>query len=221
MEPKTLIRAVSLLCMLTLATDAAIIGIIGALVPGYDPASQYISELGSALNPYAAYVNVWWMLYSVPMLAFAYGLYLVLRKNRYGWLPPLLLGLDFLGNGVLTGLFSCDAGCTGTSFSNTMHLIVSGIGVVSSSVSPLVLYQVIRKDSRWQGFRKTLLSVGFLLFTGFVVMSVYEEMAMARGWFGYGGFIQRIDTATYYLFLLLLARWLIVLPDDREGCPGT
>jgi len=205
MEHKPFVRIASLLCMVTLVIDVAVIGIMGAMVPGYDALKQYISELGSVLNPYAPLVNAWWMVYSIPMLAFAYALYRALGKKRYGWVPPVLLGLYFLGNGILTGIFPCDAGCTGASLSNTMHLVVSGTGIFSSSIAPLVLYAVIRRDPHWAGMKAQILIAGLLLFAGFGAMSYYEGGAMFNGWYGFSGFIQRLNTYIYYAFLFRLA----------------
>ncbi len=199
------IRIASIACMLTMTLDVLLVGIMGTAVPGYDPVSQYISELGSPINPYARIVNAWWVVYSIPMLAFAYGLYLTLKNNRYGWLPPVLLGLDFLGNGMLTGIFSCDAGCTGASFSNTMHLVFSGMGIVSSSFTPLALYAVIRNNPRWNRVKTEMLIAGLLLFAGFVAMSYYEAGAIFNGWYGFSGLIQRINMFIYYAFLFRLA----------------
>ena len=183
--------------------DIFIIIFMGFMTPGYKPLSQYISELGSRINPYAGIVNVWWSFYSLLMVFFAYGLYLAVKKNRYGWIAPFFIVLDSVGNGVLSGLFSCDIGCRGTGISNTLHLVVSAAGSIAATASPLALYFAVHNDMKWKRFSKQLFITGLLIVASFALMGYFEFMVIASSRpFVFSGLVQRIQSSIYYWFIV-------------------
>lgn len=191
--------------LLTILLDVVLIVGMGIITPKYNPLRQYISELGSNINPNAWLINFWWSIYSFLMLTFTYGLYLIIKKNKYGWLGPLLLCLDFIGNGLLSGIFKCDIGCHGSSFSNISHYIFSAIGTIAATFAPLGLYFGIHKDPRWKLFKRRLISLAMILIVSFLIMSYFELFVLFSYSFAFSGMTQRIHTVIYYWFLLQIS----------------
>ncbi len=103
--------------------------IMGALTPGYNPRSDFLSELGASGAPYAAIMS-YGVFLPVGVL-WAVGTILVWRT-----LPPGALGAAaavlLLGNSVSyigAGFFPCDLGCPGAgSFSQAMHNLTGAVG---------------------------------------------------------------------------------------------
>jgi len=209
MKKNILFRLFAYIGLFSIITDFFLIVIMGIFVPNYNPIKQYISELGSSINPNAWLINYWWSIYSFLMLTFTYGLYITIKKNKYGWLGPLLLCLDFIGNGLLSGLFKCDIGCHGNSFSNISHYIFSAIGTITATFAPLGLYFGIKKDPRWKLFKRRLILLAIILIVSFLIMAYFELFVLFSYSFAFSGLTQRIHTVIYYWFLLQISGKLL------------
>lgn len=118
----------------------------GMLWPGYDPATQAISELFAFGAPIGTRVAL-----SVGLVASGLGLV------GFGWaLDVGLPGRGRLGPGlaVLSGVmtvavtaFPCTAGCpgAGASLTDTMHAITAGTGYVTLFLAPLAVAWRVRR----------------------------------------------------------------------------
>lgn len=195
--------------------DLSLITFFGFLTPNYDPLKQYISELGSRYNPYSSLINIWWGFYSFLIIIFAIGLYKGIKKNQLSWLGPLMIAIEALTNGALSGLFSCDIGCTGNSFSNQMHVLTSGIGTIISVFIPSFLLISIVKDKKWKQIQPFLIVIQIVMIV-IVIYPFYREYLLIffDKEYGYAGFYQRLYTLIYYLSLLIPAKLLYGLSKN-------
>jgi len=205
MKNFSIIRFAAVSAIGALILDIIIIFLLGFITPGYDPIKQYISELGSVFSPYASLINIWWQLYSLPLMLFAYGLYRGIHRSKISWLAPTTIAIESLFNGVFAGFFSCDLGCTGNSFSNTMHLWFSGIGVGISVFIPFILLISVQKDKRWSGLKNFLVVIQILLFIVSFIFFYQEYLSMFFNKSYNAGLFQRTYMVVYYTALLIPA----------------
>jgi len=67
--------------------------ILGALLPGYDPVAQTISEIGERGSPFERIFQITLTVVAVSCLVFAYGVYRFASLRHVSILPALALGL--------------------------------------------------------------------------------------------------------------------------------
>jgi len=188
--------------------DVIIITFLGSLTPNYNPFRQYISELGSHSSPYSSFLNTWWGVFSFLGIIFALGLYKSIRKSRLSWLGPLAIGVEMITGGILAGLFPCDLGCAGNSFSNQMHLLINGFGMIISVFIPIFLIISIRGDKKWKQLQIFFIVIqiimifvaGCFFYQEYLFLFFNKEYA--------SGFFQRLNMLVFYLSLLVPAFYL-------------
>jgi len=192
--------------------DVSLIAVVGYLTPGYDPFTRYISELGAPNNPYSSLINVWWSVYSFFILVFSIGLYTGIARSRWSWVGPLVIAAEALANGILSGVFSCDIGCSGGSFSNDMHRIVSGTGTFISVFIPGLLLLSIMNDGRWKRMRSFLVTMQVVMISVAIYPFYGEYILMVHGTtYRYVGFFHRLYTVAYYISVITPALHLYSL----------
>lgn len=125
---------------LLIAAGVAAPTVIGAIAPGYDPRSDFLSELGQKGAPYAVAMN--FGVFLPAGLLWTLGSALVWRALPRGWLGATGAILLF-GNAVSyvgVALFPCDAGCPATgTFSQAMHNYSGAIGYLLTPLSLALL----------------------------------------------------------------------------------
>src|SRR6266446_8120022 len=77
--------------------------VLGALLPGYDPVGQTVSEIGQRGSPFERIYRISLIVGALAFLVFAYGVYRFASVRHVSVLPALALGfvglMDF-GNAV-------------------------------------------------------------------------------------------------------------------------
>jgi hypothetical protein len=101
--------------------------IVGALnYPGYDYASQAISEMSAIGAPTTELLTPFYTAFSVLFAAFAAGVWLVAGERRsLRWSAGLLIGGATLG--IAWGFFPMNMRGAGRTTTDTMHLVLSGL----------------------------------------------------------------------------------------------
>jgi hypothetical membrane protein len=92
---------------------------IGFLHPGYDHATQFISELGAQNAPFAFAMNTGLIIVGLLMIAFAFGMRAA-DKNIFSMIGFLAIIIAAAGM-MIAGIFACDAECSNNSFSGQAH----------------------------------------------------------------------------------------------------
>jgi Protein of unknown function (DUF998) len=113
----------------------------GALSPGYDHSSQFISELGAKGAPYAKEINLAGFLPAGILIAsFAVLAWWVLPRSWSSMFGMLGIGLFAMGY-LVAAFFQCDEGCRPEqpSFDQTVHSVFGLIGYLTAPLTLFVL----------------------------------------------------------------------------------
>ncbi len=197
-ESNKSIKALAICGMLVVIVDLVMYNLLAALRPGYDQLSKMISELGAAETSNANIASLSFIISGILMIFFAIGLYHGTKKEKNSWIGPLLLVIFGCFDSIGSGLFLCDPGCAGHTFSGQMHYIVSIIGMIAMVLVPFVLSKHFKKDEQWKEYDKFSFVMGILtlLFSGMFVGTFLIEYLI--------GFFQRL---LYYAFL----SWILII----------
>ena len=176
--------------------------VFGWMTPGYDPAYQYISELGAKESPVKTLANVFGFgLTGVLTMLFAAGMFSLPSLRAAGKLAAIFF---FAGGAlmVLTGVFNCDAGCVTAvaTGEGRLHNLVSDPLQFSALGLGFVIFfvEAVRIPSlRWLVPFIAVMGLGSLL-VHYVVIAWPVASA-------YPGIIQRISIGLAYALLMLIA----------------
>jgi hypothetical protein len=142
-------------------------------------------------------------------VVFAFGMYLLVRPNR--WLVASSLLVALAGFGRMTApIFPCDAGCVvdDMSFSATMHALFGFIALTSGTFAPLILAMGLRRQRRTRLFS---LSVGL---GGWPLVLVLVMFGFGKA-LSFVGVIQRLILAAFYLWMVVV----VLNVDALKGQP--
>jgi hypothetical protein len=146
----TMGRLAGLLGVLGVAAGFAFPIYFGALDPAYDPARDFISELGDATAPDAWAVN-WIGFLPTGLLIAAFAIFAWAALPRSATAAFALIGVILFASGYVgAAFFPCDTGCEGStsSFSQQMHYATGLPGYFLAPVTMLLLAFAAR---RWPG----------------------------------------------------------------------
>jgi len=199
---------------------AATIVLAGELRPGFDHASQYISELGErgsrteVFMRYGSFVPTGLM---HAAFAAAFGALLVRRGNDVviTALVTLLIALDGFGR-VGAGLFSCEPGCASPEvFSQRVHNLTATVAFFSIIIATLLAPRVFRHHARLRPLKAYSFLSGCAAIIFLVLMRTSEATGVATGTY------ERLATGVLSLWVLVVAvrLWPLVEPT-RPPRPG-
>lgn len=177
----------------------------GALHPGYEHASQFMSELGAQQAPNAWAVNYLGFLPTELLFLAFVGLALT-RVGRNGWLRAGLLALGLYAVGlVIAALFPCDSGCRPDDPTAT-HLvhIASGLGAYLFAILGLFLLAVGRFHSKDRALAVSGIVVGLFALVCFIQLTPDNPLV---------GLYQRALETGLYLWCIAFAFHL----DQRDA----
>lgn len=163
-----------------------------------------MSVLGTAASPLATEMSAWWILLGGLLLWFAVGF----RKTFAAYGKPVrraseLIGLYAAGEGIGSGIFPANRVDGVLTPLGYMHNAVSGIGVIGLMLIPVVLLPLFPKACfpRMHSFTWGVLVLG----TSAIVLFLTSRSVPA---WAYEGLWQRLFTAVYYLYLVVLAYFM-------------
>jgi len=214
-----LIRSLAGGGLVAIVGDVLLPFVIAAMQPGYDHVSQYMSELGAPGRAGASFLSIWWIASGVLTIGLAVGLHLGTGRARLAWAGPLMVAGFGLFTGIGSGLFPCDEGCLGETFSGRMHDHLNAVGAISQLVAPGVLWLRWRKSERWWGFRSWTVAGQVALLLSFVLF-----MAVGEGTHGQvgslAGLAQRLYQGSFYLWLAVVAAGLVRASSTTTSWPS-
>lgn len=151
--------------------------VIGAQTPGYNHASQFISELGATGAPYAREMNLLGFLPAgLAALVFTFAAWKVFPRSR-AWIVGLL-GIVAYSMGYLVAVwFPCDLGCRPEqpSVSQIVHNVG---GLLGYGLAPLTMTALWWATRRWRGGRAlSRLAAGGAVVTLFGLSTLSPESA--------------------------------------------
>jgi len=179
--------------------------ILARWVPGYSHLRNVLSELGTAGSPVAFWMNLWWCVFGVLMMAFGVATALALPPAGDALRLMACLFLVFgLGAGWGAGLFSMDPAGSPVTLTGRLHNALGGIGFLALGLVPLVALWVFPRPTVPGMF---WLSVATLA-AGMVVVVLLSISGHGRGGDGplsWPGLWQRAFLAVYYPYVAVLA----------------
>jgi len=133
-------------------TYAIVLTVLGSLCSGYNPITQYMSELGAVDAPHAIVMNVLgFQLLGIFMIAFGFGLNRGISKgwdSRIGVASIIIAGV----NTVTVGFFPCDPGCVNVSSTGIGHSIAATVASIAMTFGMFVVSLHLRKNSLWRNY---------------------------------------------------------------------
>ncbi|MAK59617.1 MAG: hypothetical protein CMK09_01440 [Ponticaulis sp.] len=183
---------------------------LASLQSGYDPALQYISELGADKAPNAAIAN-WFGFLPAALSVFVVMGYFVLSRGqklliRIGAFLCLGIGIGYLGAFV----FPCDAGCPAIgSFSQAMHNL-SGLFEYGGAIFglPLIALGLFQSGSK---LRAGLTALAFFcVLAGFLMMMGADANTPIGLW-------QRLCDFTLFVWMFLLVYFSWRYPSQLQS----
>jgi hypothetical membrane protein len=201
-ETASKLRKVLLICgiiapLIYVATDI----LAGTLYPGYSFTSQAISELFAIGAPTSGLVVPLFTMSSVLLLAFAFGIWMSASAGRNRALR--IMALMLVGNAIngllLWNVFPMHMRGTEVAFTDTMHLILAGTGVLFIL---LALGFGIAAFRKWFRFY-SIATIVMLLAPGILVFLYAPEVAASQStpWLGLE---ERVSGYVYYLWQAVL-----------------
>jgi len=178
--------------------DFVMFNILGFMRPGYNPFTQFISELGETGSSNAHVASIYFFISGIFTILFALGLYIGIKKEKGSIFPPIILILYGIFNSIGTAIFPCDPGCAGSTFTGLMHLFVSFIALILMCLLPLFSWRSFKKDDNWKQYELLTLVFGILIIVLSSIFLIFYSIDLLIGLF------QRL---LYYVFLL----WIFLI----------
>ena len=176
----------------------AIIILVGAITPNYDPISQFVSELAAIDAPYANIMNWAGIIpFGIGMFLFAIGFFNRAHFDHFTILGGVLLATSGLGF-VVAGLYQCDAGCP---FEGSRSQVIHNWTAFSAFILAFLAAVWIGVSALWSAKRFWPLVIGLAGAAG---------MGWAFYLMGAGGIDHPLIGLYQRCFLLSLCLWLIV-----------
>jgi hypothetical membrane protein len=126
-----------------------VVAVTGYLTPGYDPVTQWISELGATGAPYATVFNVIGPgLFGLLSIVFATGLWRALRGGPLAFAVAVLVGIAGIA-GILEGVFPCDRGCVPVTPAGALHLAIGIVPLLGMLAAMEIFAFDVRKRPEW------------------------------------------------------------------------
>jgi hypothetical protein len=205
-------RLAGLLGFLGVAAGFAFPVYFGALDPSYDPARDFISELGDATAPDAWAVN-WIGFLPTGLLLTAFALFAWAALPRSAATALTMIGVILFAAGYTgAAFFPCDTGCAGStsSFSQQMHYATGLPGYFLAPVTMLCLGFAAR---RWPG-GAWIAPLGFVGAAGTLAglagtVNAFESDTP--------GLWQRLLEASFLVPMLAIGCYLLVRPEGDAG----
>ena len=176
--------------------------IIGALTPGYDPRSNFISELGAPGAPFADLMSYGvFVPVGVLWAIAAMFVWRALPAGAIGAAGSVLLfanAISYAG----AGFFPCDAGCPGEgSFDQMMHNLSGALGYFLTPPALALIGAHLIGRGRAAAIGALTLAVAVLSGLSFIMMVSNMESGTAGLW-------QRLTDYPLFVWMLIAAFFL-------------
>jgi hypothetical protein len=178
----------------------------GALRPGYNPLSTYVSALSLGPRGWIQIVN--FILFGGLLLVFAWavaGVFPSGKASRAGLVLLAILGLCYLASGPLV-MDPMGTPLSAATLHGTLHGILGGIVFLCMPISCFVFLRRFRVDPRWQALQAWTLALGTICALAVIVLTLTTKLPALQtvfsDWFG---LIQRAAIVPFMLWLFIFA----------------
>lgn len=185
--------------------DALINGVVAAVQPNYDALGEYISDLSAPDVPYSGLIRGWWIAFPILFGPFVLSLHFRLKEEKASVAVPILL-MGFAFGLAGCGIFHCDPGCRGLTFSAHVHFICSYVAAATLYLSPVALGIVGWRNEHWHDYEA--INVICLVLGGGIGLALFlakRNIVPDRGLF------ERLYFGVFYGWVILVAIRLLQL----------
>jgi hypothetical membrane protein len=172
----------------------------GALRPGYDAASMYISALSMGPRGWIQIVN--FMVFGALLLLFARGVAAEFgRTARVGVTLLILIGLSFIASGPFV-MDPVSVAFTKMSLHSQLHYLFGAIVFSLAPVSCFVFFRRFGQAPTWRALRWWTLGLGIVMVVGigFLKAAALPPANALHPWLGV---IQRATIIPFFIFVLM------------------
>jgi len=188
------------------ALFVAVFTIEGALRPGYDPLSTYVSALSLGPRGWIQIVN--FIILGALLLVFTRGVADTFQTGKAARGGPILLGIIAILF-ILSGPLVMDPMGTPlgqTTVHGTIHGLAGGIIFILMPISCFVFLRRFRLEPQWQALRWQTLALGVIVAAAVLLLTITSKLPnlqiVFKDWLG---LIQRTIIVPYMLWLFLFA----------------
>ena len=204
--PVKRVHNILLICgILASITYVATDTLAGLQYPGYNFIDQAISELLAINAPTSSLDVLLFTLYDLLLIAFAFGVWLSAERNRVLRITALLI----IGNAVmglmLWNIFPMHMRGVETTFTDTMHIILAGIGVIFISTAVVFGSFALGKRFRFYSTVTILLFCAPSILIFVFSLSSPEILGKTVAMPPLTGISERISTYVYILWQVVFA----------------
>ncbi|MFX1306530.1 MAG: DUF998 domain-containing protein [Promethearchaeota archaeon] len=179
--------------------NAIVFTVLGLIYPGYNPISQFISELATSKAPHHAVMNILgFNLFGLYLIFFGIGLYLGVKKHILTTISMIL----FIISGVCIftlAWFPCDLGCRSLTFTGIGHNILIKFPSVAMPTAIFLSLYPLWKDHNWRNYWWL-----FILLIG-VFLIIYSPIAIYIDLSLVNGLIQRLGLSVPLSWILIMS----------------
>lgn len=183
----------------------------GYLTPGYNPLTQWISELGAVGAPYATLFNVLGPgIFGILSVVFALGLWKALKGGPLAFAAAFLVAISGFA-GMLEGVFPCDPGCIPVTTAGSLHLTIGIVPLLGMLGAMEICAFIVRKNPAWPWF--------FPFSQAMVILTVIFAIAFSSG-ATLDGLYQRIMIGSILVWVVVISGWMWKL-QEVSSSPGS
>jgi len=209
-ERRDIIIIAAYVCIVTCFMDYVITYILAERYPGYNRLTDTLSKLGATASPVNKLISGWWLLMGILFMLFGIGFYHSFKqKGKTAHIGTWLIIIYALGEGIGSALFPANYTEHGLTFSLIIHDALSGIGVGSIIILPLVMVHLVPKEKfRFfyaLSFIVTVIGLSMLIL--FSIAKIFNDPGSII--LSYKGLWQRLMNANYYLYLMSIAIYML------------
>ena len=173
----------------------------GILWKGYDHMMQPISDLTGTGAPDKVLLSIITFIYGLFSIVFIISAYLYLKGSvpklaKVGMLIFLAMHLV----SITYGLFPEDLPGTPITFNGIMHLVVTGLIVPLTILSPLLIGIGLRKLEAYKAFSRYSIITGIIIFIAGGTSAIFFANKLP-----YFGLIERINIGTLQLWMFIFS----------------
>jgi hypothetical protein len=213
MSKKNGVIMISILCIAACIGDLLLLYILGMKFPGYNQATDTISNLGGTASPVSNLASAWWIILGIVFIAFAAGFYAEFReKGNNAAIAGILIAIYGIGEGLGSGLFKVSHSVGTLTSATIIHDAVGGIGIVAVLIMPLVIRRVFsRKEHHlFYIFSGVIFYIGILSSILFLARYTGDNILHR-----YTGIWQRMTLINTYIYFVVVSIMMI-----RANLPG-
>jgi hypothetical membrane protein len=190
---------------------AVVVAVTGYLTPGYDPLTQWISELGATGAPYANLFNVLGPgIFGLLSIVFAAGIWRALKGGPLAFAAAFLVAISGFA-GILEGVFPCDPGCVPMTMGGSLHLTIGIVPLLGMLGAMEIFAFIVRKNPAWPWF--------FAFSQAMVILTFIFAIAFFSG-AALDGLYQRIMIGSILVWVVVISAWMWKI-QEVSSSPGS